>query len=377
MYRNETQMRSICFRNFLKSRIAILVTVVGSQAHGAEHFEFYTGVRQLGMGGSGVASVNDETALLINPAALGKLRAPITTIADPEMSLSGSIFGLGILGLSNFNIGGILPPQALLTTLSNPNNHGKYVHGKFQVFPSFVTTNFGIGILGKFEWAGEVDSTGTNYTLNSFNDYGVILGYNFRLWDGRIKIGFTGKAINRNEISQTVPATSTNLSAASMSSEGFGVGSDVALMLTAPWFWLPSITAVVRDVGHTSFNLNRGFLTDTVGRPRTMEQNYDVGFSLSPILGNNVRMQISGEYRGVRTAAADTDTMKRVHAGLELNFYDMLFIRAGMNQRYWTFGGELSFAKFQLQFATYGEEVGTASSAREDRRFVGKLAIRF
>lgn len=348
-----------------------------SAVHAQEQFEFYTGVRQLGMGGAGIASVNDETALLTNPAGLGKLRGSILTMADPEITLSGSATSLGIMNLSNFNLGGLLPPQSLLSTLTVPSNNGKYLHGKFQIFPSFVTTNFGIGLLGKYEFSAEVDSSGANYTLNSTNDLGIILGYNFRLWDGRIKIGFTGKAINRSEIATTVPTTSTGLSNAGLAQEGFGVGSDVGIILTAPWSWLPALTGVIRDVGTTSFNLNRGFLNNTVGRPRALEQSVDVGFALSPILGNSTRMQIAAEYRGVLTAGAEPDKMKRIHAGLELNFYDMLFVRAGMNQRYWTFGGELAFAKFQLQFATYGEEVGTSAATREDRRFVGKLAVRF
>ncbi|MBX9767167.1 MAG: hypothetical protein K2X47_07845, partial [Bdellovibrionales bacterium] len=175
---------------FAKLMLALIACIAIPQAVLAqEHFEFYTGVRQMGMGGAGVATVNDETALLINPAGLGKLRGSILTVVDPETTLSGSATSLGIMNVSNFNIGGLMPPQALMSTLTVPANNGKYLHGKFQVFPSFVTTNFGIGLLGKYEFSAEVDSTGTNYNLNYTNDLGIILGYNFRLWDGRIKIG--------------------------------------------------------------------------------------------------------------------------------------------------------------------------------------------
>ena len=37
-------------------------------------FEFYRGVRQMGMGGASIAVVNDETAPLSNPNGLGRLR---------------------------------------------------------------------------------------------------------------------------------------------------------------------------------------------------------------------------------------------------------------------------------------------------------------
>ena len=39
-----------------------------------ERMEYYKGVRALGMGGVTVPTVNDETALIQNPAALGKVK---------------------------------------------------------------------------------------------------------------------------------------------------------------------------------------------------------------------------------------------------------------------------------------------------------------
>ena len=49
-----------------------------------------------------------------------------------------------------------------------------------------------------------------------------------------------------------------------------------------------------------------------------------------------------------------------------------------MNQRYWTAGLELAIANYQLQLASYGEEIGTGPSAtREDRRYIFKFAYRF
>ena len=47
--------------------------------HAMERREFYNGVRGLGMGGASVGVVNDETALLLNPAGMGKLRNAFVT----------------------------------------------------------------------------------------------------------------------------------------------------------------------------------------------------------------------------------------------------------------------------------------------------------
>ena len=60
-----------------------------------------------------------------------------------------------------------------------------------------------------------------------------------------------------------------------------------------------------------------------------------------------------------------------------MNFSDAFFFRAGMNQRYWTSGLEFDMLNYQLQAATYGEEIGTATAHKEDRRYTLKFVIRF
>ncbi len=70
----------------MKKRVLpILLLMCGTHVYAQERYETYNGVRMLGMGGAGVATVNDETALLVNPAALGKLRDVFVTIVDPEV----------------------------------------------------------------------------------------------------------------------------------------------------------------------------------------------------------------------------------------------------------------------------------------------------
>jgi hypothetical protein len=58
----------------MKFKIVFLILMIISKTQAAEFYEFYTNARALGMGGASLAVTNDETALLLNPAALGKLR---------------------------------------------------------------------------------------------------------------------------------------------------------------------------------------------------------------------------------------------------------------------------------------------------------------
>jgi len=107
----------------------------------------------------------------------------------------------------------------------------------------------------------------------------------------------------------------------------------------------------------------------------------DVGIALFPISSKRTRVSWTAEYRDVLTASEEFDVYRRIHTGIELNIADALFLRAGMNQRYWTAGLEFAMANYQLQAATYGEEIGTATATtitpREDRRYTLKFAFRF
>src|SRR5690606_30756903 len=106
-------------------------------------------------------------------------------------------------------------------------------------------------------------------------------------------------------------------------------------------------------------------------------QAVDVGMAIFPIVGKRTRMTFTIEYRDVLTMSEEEDHMRRTHGGMELNVADAFFLRAGMNQRYWTAGLEFAMGNYQLQAATYGEEVGTVATPEEDRRYALKFSFRF
>jgi hypothetical protein len=333
--------------------------------------KFYTGVREMSMGGVYTGVVDDETAVLTNPAGLGKLRDVTWTIVDPE--LEGSFSDTNVTTTSNATT--VVTAQGLLDALNNEK--GTYWRAKAQVFPSIVAPNFGFGVNIQYNYDAMVDSTGTNYTLNYRRDVAPALGYCLRFFGGILKIGVAGRVIDRTEVDQTLPANSKNLSMDTLSSEGLGAAGDVGVILAAPVAMLPSLSAVVHDIGDTSYSLSSGMFLSTKNRPPDTPETIDVGFSIFPILSNNSRMSIAFDYDDVSNVYQTTDSMKRIHAGLEFNIHDFFFIRGGMNQRYWTAGVELASERFQLQAGSYGEEIGTTAAPKEDRRWIGKFSLRF
>jgi hypothetical protein len=357
--------------------LLFILIILSRPVFASEIIEFYNGIRYLGMGDTMVAVANDETALAVNPAALGKLRDFYGTILDPEVEINKNYNEIyrNMAFTQPFRLSDVIP-----SVVADPST---YYSVRGQMMPSFVARNFGIGFLMKYNLHAEANAAGTAVDTFYREDFAMLLGYNLRLFDGRVKIGFTGKVISRIEVNDpaldptqdlSIPALGT----AGIAKEGTGVGADVALMLAGPWTYIPTITAVVRDVGGTKFDkANNVRLSTATTNPDQINQDIDVGMAIFPIHTNYVRSTWALEYRGLVSGTTETDKGKLVHAGMEFNFGDVFFLRAGYNQRYLTGGAELASERFQFQLATYGEEIGTGTSYREDRRYVLKFAFRF
>ena len=366
----------IFVRYLIKYIGAAAMSFVTSLALAGEKREFYTGIRQLSMGGASIAVVNDETAVLLNPAALGKLRDPFLTVLDPEIHLGEDTTSF----MDDFDVDIVTLESIIEKASQNPDRH---LHFKAQLFPSFVVPNFGVGVLAKWETNADFDAANNQVLLDYTNDYAAVLGYNLRLWDGRIKLGFSGRYIGRTEVkaSDPIDATSTNLEFKDIAADGTAVAADGGLIITLPWDWLPTLSVVVRDIGDTSFTLGSSSSTSGTGttNPDKVKQSVDAGFAIFPIVGKRTRMTITAEMRDITSEDTDDedDINRRLHAGVEFNFGDIFFVRGGYNQRYWTAGIEFTMQNFQFQAGSYGEEIGTATNNLEDRRYMGKFAYRF
>lgn len=360
--------KTFCFASIVSSALFFSAPALAGTSD--EMMPFFRGARMLSMGGAQVAVSNDETALLSNPAGLGRVRDYYGTILDPEIDVNQNFSTI----YKTKSVGNPFGLQAVADSLAlSPD---KYYYARAQVFPSFVVRNFGIGIYWRQVMAAYMNAAGTAMDVRNYDDMSLLLGYNLRLWEGRIKIGVTGKAISRIEINKSVDPTS-NLDRATNSNEGVGFGLDAGLILAAPWTFIPTIAAVVRDVGGTKFEGGKNIRLTTTGTPAPLTQDYDVGVALFPIQANRVRSTLTVEYQKVVASATAVDKTRHFHAGWELNIYDTVFLRAGLNQRYPTGGLEIATEHTQLQLTTYSEDVGIDGSPVEDRRYVFKFAIRF
>ncbi len=365
----KTKKSNIFCKNFTIFLIISNIFGLGFESS-AEVYGYYRGTRSLGMGGADVAVVNDETALLVNPAALGKLRDQFGTLIDPEIDYGDKLNGIN----KAKTIGNYTSLEKVSASLLvSPDTH---YHYKSQFFPSFVLRNFGIGVFNSTQLDARMNSDGTALSTHYYNDQSLILGYSLRFFDGRIKIGFNVKAMNRISVVGDIDPNQS-LALKDNAKTGSAIGNDIALVLSAPWSTLPTITAVIRDYGDTTFRTS-SYSLKTDARPDVILQDIDVGIAFFPIHNNRTRSSFTFEYKHLNKANLVVDKNQLYHLGYEFNLADIAFFRLGMNGIYWTAGFELSSERFQFQMAYYGEEVGLSASAlEEDRRLSAKVAYRF
>jgi hypothetical protein len=319
------------------------------------------------MGGTKAAVTSDDTSVFRNPANLGSFRGAYVTAFDPEFEVSSHFSSQYSTATTD-----VAKVKDLL--LLNPD---KYYHAKIQMTPSFSVRNIGFGLIYKNEISALMNTAGTAMDTIYHNDLGAVFGANYSLFDGRIKFGASVKMINRIEVDNVVLDPTASVDMATIGSEGTGLGTDLGLILQAPIVYLPTLAIVAHDVGGTKFTSGSGMRLVTATRPQEVKQTVDIGLSIQPIHSKGTRSVFSIEYTDVTDARLEAFQNKRIHAGFEYSWNDIFYLRAGMNQNYWTAGIEIASERMSWQITSYGEEVGTETLSREDRRYSTRIALRF
>lgn len=356
----------------LKAAILLLTLLPKPLWATSEWVESYTNARALGMGGALIGVTSDETSLYRNPANLGSVRKYFGSLIDPELE--------GQESFSDIVRGGSLMKAVEVEHMAGElqKNPGEFYHARVQFTPNFTTKNFGFGLIYRNEFNGVVSET-TGTTMDTFyqNDLGAILGVNYPLFGGVIKVGASAKALNRIEVVSGTLSTSGPFDLATIAAEGSALAYDAGLMIQLPVAWVPTLSVVARDIGDTEFTLRDGVRARTASQPATVKQSVDAAISIFPIHGNKIRSVWTVEYRDATNSREEDWTKKRLHIGAEINFKDLFFLRFGMNQNYYTAGVEISSERFAWQISSYGEEIGTEAEPKVDRRYATRILFRY
>ncbi len=343
----------------------ILLSTIGFSAQGAVLTETWTSVRALGMGNAYTSVVSNADALFYNPAGLCKAKGFTLTLANPRVGTDA----LDIMTqMNNYRSSSHL--AAYLDTLYGKN----YWFGGGGM-GSIVLPCFGFGIFAGADLNASLDNPANpTWNLTYLADYGYAAGFGFDLIPSLMTMGINLRRINRtgtdHAIGPDVLGTGdTTAISDQLKNRGWGWGADIGVNLSLPTPIRPTVSAVWKNAGVTTFSHDEG----TAAPPVQLDEMV-AGASLEIAPLPLFSLIPSADFKYLNRP--DVQIGKKIHVGLEMNIL-MISARFGFNQGYYTWGAGLDLGILHADFASYGVELGEYPGQIEDRRYLAQLTIEF
>ena len=347
----------------------------------------YSSTRVNGMGGAFAAIANDESAIFYNPAGLARINDGKIQTSLIDASVSSNFFDFNTQLQKNSGSGatGVASLAAMLNTF-----YGNQYNVRLKFFEtnwirpgwgvSFIPADVTIDMAVQKQGAPALD-------IRMYAD--TTLAYSFarnihNVSLGLLSWGVTAKAILREYTNKELNALDIATSSTTISNTDIydGITGDLDFgMLYNPylpdsesWDWVRSMRPTFAFVGRNL--IDSGFSarvlkisTVQTGQPEKLYRAFDIG----------TRLEIPKFWIfGGRFALDERDIMhpnfnakRGMHMGFEFdwtvtNWWKGQW-RVGYGQNFWSAGFSALFTAFRLDLATYGEDVGSFDTPKENR----------
>ncbi len=361
----------------------------------------YTSTRALGMGNAFTAVADDHSSLFYNPATMalrtdGHMRMFVRGGAD-----SGSLKLFGEIKKAKKESQD-LPEGANTQPYTDliVSHYGDHFYYRIPTIGGvWVRPNWGIAFIpADMSLDMSVHRlVGPMININLYLDSTIAYGYAHRLnWFGKdhdLAWGATFKAIHRVYGGQALSALDLADGKSVLDTKNAAEGMTADVDLGTIWkppvpqagffkflkYMAPSFAIVGRNLVDYGFKTNFHIIDKKSAEPPHLVRRFDFGSKFDLPHFWVFDPHFSADVRDV--GHPNWTPKKGVHAGME--FYWKMFNwwkghwAAGMNQGYWTAGLGARLAWFHLDLASFGEEVGTESSRKEDRRYMMEMALDF
>lgn len=336
--------------------------------------ELVTSARALALGNAYINKVDDSWSAFYNPSGLGTVRAPQFHITNLHLEASNGL--TGILGggtaldiPSNFMK--TFEPEDLRDMLAE--EQGTLIHSRVNLFPNFTLRGLTLGYLYSQRNRAIINNDAENeFEIAERTDHGPVFALNLSLFGGVFKLGASAVYLIRKDLYDSFgPSEELEIS-----DEDYKYGRSIQLTagsrLTLPFSMLPTLSVVLRNATNADFDSE-----DLGGLPDKIRQTMDVGVSITPQIGKMTRVHLEANLKDIHNAY-DTNSKRRVAAGVELDFNRRIFLRGGYGDGWGSGGLGIRSRRVIVDLTTYAVDRSLEGlREEEDRRWVFSVSSGF
>lgn len=315
------------------------------------------------MGNAFLCKTDDPWAIFYNPAGLGTIRKSSLHLGKFHMELNKGFLNLteGAAGdtlsklVDNFSVDGLAD-----NLRARPDNLS---HARLNFFPSFATRYFSAGYFFSQQARAALMNSTADLEFAERRDHGPIVGLNFSIFGGVIKLGASAAYLNRREYQKDFAINDPVSIDDSDYKKGKALIVTTGTRITLPYQFLPTFAAVYRNSSSAEFK------TESTA-PDKIKSTLDLGVSITPHLGRASRAHLEINYKDLSDEYG-VDSDRRLMAGIEFDAYRTYFVRFGYGDGYGSAGIGINGRSFSVDLTSYAINQSNQDFAdREDRRFV-------
>jgi hypothetical protein len=386
--------------------VALACAVISPAALPAGSFLFdatqFPSARMSALGGTHAALADDISVLLSNPGGF-RSAGPQLSVAELTTNLSGPIFSIADVA---FRIAGSASPSSLLLEpevqkLLTSLYAGATINGPLAL--AYIGNGLGFGFFNSTSASFSTQGTVPTVTTTMKEDLLFIAGYGFRipLPDkslSTLDVGFSVKGFTRAGIQWSESILSffslfTSPSSGGLTGQPFtldlGFGLDVGALYN--WNSFISVGLAARNVfspvvrsAYTSLDAFSSGGTPTMSNGNA-PLDLSLGLLLTPRLGflenylSNPKIML--DYGDIIDFWTHPDTASNpiLHVGLgvEVTLLDVLALRGGFGDGYFSAGAGINLTAFRLDLTMFGRELSTQPGLRPSYNLIMSTTFRY
>lgn len=342
----------------------------------AAYPEIVTSSRALGMGNAYLGKVDDSWAAFYNPAGLGTVRKFQFHFANVHLETNNGFLGVtagdGAITDVITKYKDALTAEGMRSRLED--NPGKLTHARLQLFPNITFKGFTLGYFISKQNRARIKDVGADYEIAERSDHGPVMALSFSLWGGIVKFGASAMYLTRKELQKDfAPGTPTDINDDVDYRKGSTTLVTVGSRVTLPVAALPTFSAVLRNSTQMDwYNEGHG------GTPKEIPQTFDLGLSITPLIGKTLRMHLEINRKDVGDRYAEVSNSRKLTGGIEFDYMRKVFLRLGHGDGWGSVGVGVRNKHAIFDFTTYGVELSDSGYRKEeDRRWVLSMASGF